>query len=101
MQTELKNLILPEENIEKFQIIVPSFRLDSVIAQCIHLSRTKTTEFISQGRVLINFEICQNNSKNLKVGDCISIRGKGRFYITAQKGNTKKDKIILEIIRKG
>lgn len=101
MPIELKSLILPEEKVEEFQIIVPSFRLDSVIAQCTHLSRTKSTEIISQGRVLINFEVCQNNSKNLKVGDYISIRGKGRFYIVEQKGNTKKDKIILKITKKG
>lgn len=100
IQTELKDLVLAEEKVEEFQIIVPSFRLDSIIAQCVHLSRTRATEIISQGRVLINFEVCQNNSKNLKVGDCISIRGRGRFYIIAQKGNTKKDKIILEIAKK-
>ena len=99
-QCEKNETLSTEEKTEKFQIIVPSFRLDSVIAQCIHLSRTKAVETISQGRVFINFEVCQNNSKNLKVGDCISIRGKGRFYIINQKGQTKKDKIILEIERK-
>lgn len=100
IQKEWKELVLEEEKVEEFSIIVPSFRLDSIISQCVHLSRTKSTEIISQGRVLVNFEICQNNSKNLKVGDCISIRGKGRFYITSKKGNTKKDKIILEITKK-
>lgn len=79
---------------------MPSMRLDSIVAQSIGLSRTKTSEVISQGRVFVNAQNCLNNSKNLKVGDFFTIRGKGRFLIKEQKGNTRKNKIVLVMEKK-
>ena len=40
------------------------------------------------------------DTKNLKVGDFFTIRGKGRFLIKEQKGNTRKNKIVLVMEKK-
>lgn len=82
---------------EQFKIIVPSLRLDSIVTQLCNTSRNKAEEIILAERVFINYKPYTKNSKEIKEGDKITIRGKGKFEIGKIIGNTKKDKIILEV----
>lgn len=95
----IRELRIPEIKYEETTIIVPSFRMDSVISEILRISRNKTSQIIEEERIFINFELCINRSKVLKVGDKISIRGKGRYEIIEELGNTKKDNIKLKIIK--
>ena len=96
---EIDELKLPELKFEEIIIIVPSLRMDSVVSEILRISRNKVTQIIEEERVSINFEVCLNRSKILKVGDKISIRGKGRFEVAEELGSTKKDNIRVKILK--
>lgn len=82
---------------EEKQIMVSSMRVDNVVAELVKTSRAKAEELIKQERVIVNFECVVKNSKLIHIGDKITIRGKGKFEIIEQIGNTKKNKNILKI----
>ena len=63
------------------------------------MSRTKANEVILAGRVFINGENILKNSKSINVGDIITVRGKGRFKIAEIEGKTKKERIVLKVLR--
>lgn len=81
---------------EEFKIIVSSLRLDSVIAELAHTSRSKAVEIINNERVLINFEFEIKPSKLINYGDIITIRGKGRFQIDSLVSTSKNGNLILK-----
>jgi len=94
------------ENIKKIEIIkqeekiiVSSMRLDNIVSELYKCSRNKAIEVIDSERVFVNFELNIKSSKEIKQGDVITIRGKGRFEIDEILGNSKKGKIIVKIAK--
>ena len=88
-------LTSPEIKKEEITIIVPSLRLDSVVASLAHTSRNKALEILSSERVLVNFETATKSSKLLNYGDIVTIRGKGRFEICSLKSTSKNGNLIV------
>ncbi len=82
---------------EEFTITVSSMRLDTIVAELAKCSRSKAMDFLMQEKVLINFETCTKATKEIKLNDRITIRGKGRFFLKEKIGDTKKGKIILKV----
>ena len=72
-------------------------RLDNIVAELARCSRGKANEILEQERVLVNYEIVQKSSKEIKQNDVITIRGKGRFIVKEIIGNTKKGRIIVNV----
>ena len=48
-------------------------------------------------RVFINFQNETKKTKQIKAGDMITIRGKGRFYIKELLGQTKSGRTIIKV----
>ena len=97
---KIENLRPVEIRKEELEIIVSSLRLDNVISELARCSRNKALDIINMERVFVN---CQNETKKtkqIKIGDMITIRGKGRFYIKEQIGQTKSGRTILKIEKK-
>lgn len=94
---EIHELHKKEIKTEEIEIIVSSLRLDNIVSELAKTSRTKAEIIIREARVFLNFENILKNSKAVKEGDIITIRGKGRFKILKVLGNTKKGRIILSI----
>lgn len=90
---------IPQIELKRKRIIIPSFRLDAIISEIIGSSRTKAVEIINQERVFLNFKVETKVSKEVKIGDKITVRGKGKFEIGEEIGNSKKNKKIVEIIQ--
>lgn len=84
-------------NKEELEITVPSMRLDNIVSELSKTSRTKAEEIIRTERVFVNYEVVTKDSKLLKIGDKLTIRGKGKFEIIEQIGNTKKGRYILRV----
>ena len=72
-------------------------RLDNIVSELAKTSRTKAEEIIRAERVFLNYEVVDKDSKLVKIGDKLTIRGKGKFELKEQIGNTKKGRFILKI----
>lgn len=67
---------------EERNISIASLRLDVIISGTLGISREKSNSLVNQEKVLVNYLPCNNNSKLIKEGDLISVRGYGRIKIT-------------------
>lgn len=90
---------LKEIETQKVEIteIVASLRLDNIVASLARTSRSKAIDILEQERVFLNFKNETKSSKQVKVGDVITIRGKGRFVFKEISGNTKKGRYVIKI----
>lgn len=82
---------------EKIEIIVSSMRLDNVISELARCSRNKALDIINMERVFVNFECETKKTKQIKTGDMVTIRGKGRFFIKEIVGQTRSGRTIIKI----
>ena len=95
--SEISNLRKKEIKVENIDIIVPSLRLDNIVSDLARTSRSKAVQILNQERVFINGQNETKPSKNIKIEDIITIRGKGRFIIKEIKGTTRSGRTILTI----
>lgn len=94
---ELQELKEQEIKVEELNIIVPSLRLDNFVSDLARTSRSKAVQIIDSERVFINGQNETKASKQVKVGDVITIRGKGRFIVKEFGGNTRSGRTVVKI----
>ena len=94
---ELKDLRKKEIRIEDVKIIVPSLRLDNIVSDLARTSRSKAAQIIAQERVFINGQNETKLSKQIKLHDVITIRGKGRFVIKEFDGTTRSGRTVIVV----
>lgn len=92
--SELKNV---EASKIEISSIVASIRLDNIVSTLAKTSRSKAQEILKQERVFLNHQVETKSSKEVKVGDIITIRGKGRFEFKEIAGNTRKGRFVIKI----
>ncbi|MBP3255137.1 MAG: hypothetical protein J6M60_01400 [Clostridia bacterium] len=85
------------EKKEIIKITVSSMRLDNIVAELAHCSRSKAEQIIEEERVFVNYENILKKTKEIKENDRITIRGKGRFEIKEVVGNTRSGRFVIEI----
>ena len=56
-QKEITELKIEQIKKESMVILVPQLRLDVVLSEILHLSRSKASDFIEQERVFVNYEL--------------------------------------------
>ena len=90
---------LEDVEIQKQEIssVVISLRLDNIVSVLARTSRNKAVDIIEQERVFVNYKLETKPSKVIKVGDSITIRGKGKFEFKEIAGNTKKGRYVVKI----
>lgn len=94
---ELTDLnILPVQK-EEMIILIPQMRLDVIVSEILHLSRSKANELISSERVFVNYELKTKNATMLKQEDVLTIRGKGKYEIGEIVSETAKGKLRLQV----
>lgn len=86
-------------SIQQISTVVASMRLDCVLCAGFGLSRSKAQEVIKGSRVFVNWDMKNSVSMEIKEGDMISYRGKGRIHIQSILGSTKKDRIKISIVK--
>jgi len=79
------------------RITVPSMRLDAVLGAAFNLSRGKAAALIDAEKVFVNWKPVKK-TYTVVPGETITVRGMGRATIDSQGGNTKKDRIVLEVV---
>ena len=90
---ELKEVVL--EKLEISSVII-SLRLDNVVSVLAKTSRSKAVDILDQERVFVNAKLETKPSKQLNVGDVITIRGKGKFEFKEIAGVSKKGRYIVK-----
>lgn len=98
---EIQNLQEGEIKIEDIKIIVPSLRLDNFVSDLARTSRSKAVQIIDQERVFINGQNETKASKQLKLKDTITIRGKGRFVVKEFAGTTRSGRLVVIVEKYG
>ena len=94
---EIQELRKREVNMETIKIIVPSLRLDNFVSDLAKTSRNKASQIIEQERVFINGQNETKTSKQIKLNDIITIRGKGRFVVKEFSGTTRSGRTVVVI----
>lgn len=78
-------------------VSVASMRLDCLVAAVFKLSRPSAAEAIKQGLVYVNSSQLLKSDYNLKEGDKLVLRGKGKAVIGELAGHSKKGRLHLNI----
>lgn len=93
------NLLVPDNNSKEIKTTVASLRIDAVISVAIGTSREISAKLIENQKVKLNYKLISNSSKQIKIGDKISVRGYGRIELIEILGETKKGRIRI-VLRK-
>lgn len=94
---EIENLRKPNIQKEEIKIILASLRLDNIVSDLARTSRSKAVEIIKQERVFVNGQNETKVSKQVKINDVITIRGKGRFIIKEITGTTRSGRSVITV----
>lgn len=92
-------IVLPEPKFEIINTVAASERIDAVLAAALKLSRANTAKLINSGKVQINYKLCDNVSKNLCIGDLISVRGFGRLLFDNIGSETRSGRYHISLKR--
>lgn len=72
-------------------------RIDAVVAKAFSLSRDDSLTLFKRGLVFVDGRICENNSRELKEGETVSVRTKGRFIFRGTQSLSKKGKLNISL----
>lgn len=95
---ELSELKIREPKKKELTTVEASLRLDAIASAGFGMSRSKMAEMISGGDVRVNWKDITNPSHQVKAGDLIAIRGKGRVEV-GEVAITKKDRYRVQLTR--
>ncbi|MGI5997889.1 MAG: RNA-binding protein [Lutispora sp.] len=85
------------KEVKTITVVIASLRLDCILAAGFGVSRTKAVEAIRSSKIFVNWKPEAAASKDIKEGDVVSWRGKGRIQLRDIIGSTKKDRIKVVI----
>lgn len=98
-EISLPDLHIPVQAVKTVRDTVSSLRLDGIVSSGFSISRGKAADYIAAGKCELNYLPCQKGDKPVSQGDIISVRGLGKIRLETVGGNTKKDRISIEISR--
>ncbi|MGN0518946.1 MAG: YlmH/Sll1252 family protein [Acutalibacteraceae bacterium] len=86
-----------ESSLTEASLLVPSLRIDAVIAKLYNLSRNSSIELFREKKIFVNGRSCENNSYFLKENDIITVRGRGRFTFIKENFTTRKGNVNISV----
>lgn len=92
---EISKIIVPENRFEERKDTVSSLRLDNLVASGFSMSRGRACEAIESGLVFANGVQVMKSDRQMKEGDKLVLRGRGKILLHAVGGVTKKDRISI------
>ncbi len=95
---DLRELKVREPKKKELTTVEASLRLDAIASAGFGMSRSKMVELIDGGDVRVNWKDITQASSQLKTGDLIAIRGKGRLEV-GEIAVTKKDRYRVQLTR--
>lgn len=95
----LSDVKIPEPEVKIIRDTLASLRLDSVIASGFRIGRSLAAQYITAGKAAIDGLPCEKPDKPVAEGCKISLRGSGKIKLAKVGGQTKKNRISVEIHR--
>lgn len=95
---DISELKVKEPKKKEMTTVEASLRLDAIASAGFGMSRSKMADLITNGDVRVNWKEITQSSYQLKPGDLIAIRGKGRLEI-GEISVTKKDRYRVQLTR--
>lgn len=95
---DLSELKVREPKKKEMTTVEASMRLDAIASAGFGMSRSKMADLINGGDVRVNWKEVTQSSYQLKSGDLVAIRGKGRLEI-GEVAVTKKDRYRVQLTR--
>lgn len=96
---ELNELCIPKRQTVLRKDTVASLRLDNVVASAFSLPRAKAAAAIGSGLVFLNGLQAEKTDMQVKEGDKLVLRGKGKAFLRRVGSRTRKDRIFIETER--
>lgn len=93
----VENILVPDNRFEEKKDTVASLRLDNVVSSAFSMARGRAAEAITGGIVFVNGIQCDKTDKQVKEGDKLVLRGKGKVVLAQIGGSTRKDRIFITI----
>ncbi len=93
--------VLSEDDGEELYGTVQSLRLDAVVAEGFNLSREDAKTLITQGACSIDHVLTEKPDTQVFEGCLISVRGRGRLKFARVRGETRRGRIGIELVRYG
>lgn len=94
-----EQLNIPPERIKEIRTTVASLRLDAVAGAGFGVSRTRMVREIKAEKVKVNWQTVANPDYQVKVGDILSIKGRGRVVVAGSTGLSKKGRLGILLKR--
>lgn len=91
--SDLSLIHAKEEKYKELRATVASLRVDSIAAAGYGVSRSKAASDIAADKLKLNWQPVKGASQNVKEGDVLSLRGRGRLEVAEVRGQTKKGRI--------
>ncbi len=95
---DLSELKIREPKKKEMTTVEASMRLDAIASAGFGVSRSKMSDLITAGDVRVNWKDISQASHQVKSGDLIAIRGKGRLEV-GEVTVTKKDRYRVQLTR--
>lgn len=89
---------IPQEEPRELVVQLPSLRIDACLAKVYNRSRGEILEAFQGGRVYVDGRLCENNSRQLKAGETVNLRGYGKFVFTGEQKETRKGKLSVKVL---
>ena len=97
-QIDLSELKIKEPKKKELTTVEASLRLDAIASAGFGMSRSKMVDLIEGGDVRVNWKEISQSSTQVKTGDLIAIRGKGRLEV-GEVAVTKKERYRIQLTR--
>ncbi|BAZ03865.1 photosystem II S4 domain protein [Calothrix sp. NIES-3974] len=95
---DISEIKIREPKTKEITTVEASLRLDAIASAGFGMSRSKMVDLIDGGDVRVNWKEVTQPSSQLKSGDLIAIRGKGRLEI-GEIAVTKKERYRIQMTR--
>lgn len=90
-------LPLAEDDGKEIKGTVASLRVDAVLALGFGMSRSKVVTLVKGGLVRVNWRPVNSPALNLREGDQLSLKGRGRVRISEVGGETRKGRMHVRL----
>jgi photosystem II S4 domain protein len=97
-QIDLSELKIREPKKKELTTVEASMRLDAIASAGFGMSRSKMADLIASNDVRVNWKEISQPSHQVKAGDLIAIRGKGRLEV-GEVAVTKKERYRIQLTR--